>query len=643
VCADVPRDLEKIIARCLRKDPERRFQTMADVRVSLLELKEESESGRLPATAAAPAAKIRRGWVFPSCALILVTAAVFFGLRSRQPAAVRDAEPRVSPFTSYAGQQAMPAFSPDGNQIAFAWNGGQGSVPHIYAKMIGTESPLQLTSGSDRDLFPAWAPDGRSIAFLRYFSAGAAIYQVSPLGGNTHRVAQLASASGLCWTRDGKFLLVAGQQTAAQKLRIFAISVESGQARALLLDESRPASSPALSPDDRHLAFSRDITETGSELMLADLDERLEIKGEPRLLKTEQGFSKPWAWSVDGKEILFASFGGQGLPRLLRIAADGSSPPRAVAATNDGVTSAAVSTHGDRMAYSRSFGQVNVWSVPLNGPGQAGTPSVFLTSTRGEFARPNAYSPDGRRVAFESARSGKRTIWISNSDGSQAAPLIAGDAYTTGSPAWSPDGKWIAFDTRRDGNPEIYVVSSDGGPQRRITNHPSTDAVPTWSRDGKWIYFASDRTGRFEIFKIPVEGGETVQVTRNGGWGVQESPDGKYLYYARERSPNVQTLGTWASALLRMPVEGGEETKLMDGVRERAWAPAAEGVWYLWTDDPQHAELRFFDFKTNKSITAATLAKPLAPGLAISPDGRRLLYNQLDQQSSEILLVENFR
>jgi hypothetical protein len=92
-----------------------------------------------------------------------------------------------------------------------------------------------------------------------------------------------------------------------------------------------------------------------------------------------------------------------------------------------------------------------------------------------------------------------------------------------------------------------------------------------------------------------------------------------------------------------MPVEGGEETKLMDGVRERAWAPAAEGVWYLWTDDPQHAELRFFDFKTNKSITAATLAKPLAPGLAISPDGRRLLYNQLDQQSSEILLVENFR
>src|SRR5215471_6238989 len=111
--ADVPRDLDKIIARCLRKDPERRFQTMADVRVALRELKEESESGKLPMPAAAPAAKPKRVWVFAASAAVLVAAAVYFGLRSRIAPVASIAEPRTVPFTSYTTLQEAPAFSPD--------------------------------------------------------------------------------------------------------------------------------------------------------------------------------------------------------------------------------------------------------------------------------------------------------------------------------------------------------------------------------------------------------------------------------------------------------------------------------------------------------------------------------------------------
>jgi WD40 repeat protein len=305
---------------------------------------------------------------------------------------------------------------------------------------------------------------------------------------------------------------------------------------------------------------------------------------------------------------------------------------------------ATLSQRGDRLAYGRSFSDCNVWSVPLAGPGKSGTPVAFLASTRSDYSRPNSFSLDGRRLAFESDRSGKRTIWVANRDGSQAAPLIAGDAFTTGSPAWSPDGKWIAFDTRRDGNPELYVVSSDGGPARRITNHPSVDAVPSWSHDGKWIYFSSDRTGRFEIFKVPLEGGDPVQVTRNGGFGTQESADGKYLYYSRIRGPGSGSLiAVPRSPLLRMSVEDGQETQVIDGVHERSWAPVQEGIWYLWGDNPRHTELRFFDFKTGKTSSLNTLSKPIVTGLAISPDGRELLFNQIDQMGSEILLMENFR
>ncbi len=652
LCADVPRDLDKIIARCLRKDPERRFQTMADVRVSLLELKEESESGKLPATAVTPPAKSGRGWIFASCTLLLIAAAAVLVFRQRQTATAPGPEPKVTPLTSYAGAQGSPTFSPDGNQIAFSWSGGSDvAASHIYAKLIGTESPLQLTSGTDRDISPAWAPDGRSIAFIRFAVGSPSIYLVPPLGGNPRRVAQIDSPDlsifgvrlSLTWTKDGKNLLVAGRLSAGQYLQILVISVETGQMRALALGGSGSAGMAVLSPDERHLAFSNSSSDFISELMLADLNEHLEVKGAPRKLKTDGAINYPIGWTADGKEILIISGGGR--ERLiLRIPADGSAPPRALAGINDNVFTAAVSRQGDRLAYTRIFSDDNIWNAPLNGPGRLGAPSMFLASTRSDTVRPNAYSSDGRRLAIESDRSGKRTIWTANSDGTQPAPVLPGDAFTTGSPAWSPDGRWLAFDSRRDGNPEIYVISADGGPARRITNHPSKDHVPSWSHDGKSIYFSSDRTGRFEIFKVPSAGGETVQITRNGGWGTQESADGKYLYYARTRGPNDTSIAVLpAVSLLRMPAEGGEETLVMEGVRDRSWAVTAEGVWYLWAESLQRGELRFFDFKTRKTSSPLTMAKPLIVGLALSPDGTHLLFNQRDQQGSEILLMENFR
>ena len=652
VCADVPRDLDKIIARCLRKDPERRFQSMADVRVSLLELKEESESGKLPATALAPPAKAGRGWVFASCALLLISAAALFVFRQRPAETAPGPEPKVTPLTSYAGVQGSPTFSPDGNQIAFAWSGGADvAVSHIYAKLIGTESPLQLTSGADRDFSPAWAPDGRSIAFIRLAVGSQSIYLVPPLGGNPRRVAQIDSTdlsifgvrSNLTWTRDSKSLLVAARQAPGQNLRILLISVETGQTRALALGESGSFGLAVLSPDERHLAFSHSSLDYVSELTLADLDERLEVQGAPRKLKTDAAINYPIGWTADGKEILCIS-GSIRERHLVRIPADGSAPLRAQAGINDNVLTAAISRQGDRLAYTRIFSDDNIWNAPVKAPGRLSAPSMFLASTRSDAVRPNAYSSDGRRLAIESDRSGKRTIWTANSDGTQPAPVLPGDAFTTGSPAWSPDGRWLAFDSRRDGNPEIYVISADGGPARRITNHPSNDHVPSWSHDGKSIYFSSDRTGRFEIFKVPSAGGEAVQITRNGGWGIQESADGKYLYYTLTRGPNETTLATLpVVSLLRMPAEGGEETLVMEGVRDRSWAVTAEGVWYLWAESLQHGELRFFDFKTRKTSSPLTMTKPLIVGLALSPDGTHLLFNQRDQQGSEILLMENFR
>jgi serine/threonine protein kinase len=143
VAADVPRDLEKIITRCLRKDPDRRFQHMGDVKVALQELKEESDSGKLTSIAASVTlgpGKSRRMWALAGLGvlLILVVAVGLWFFRPKSHPA-----PKIVPFTSYPGRQITPAFSPDGKQVAFAWDGEKEDNFDIYVKLVDAGTPPQ--------------------------------------------------------------------------------------------------------------------------------------------------------------------------------------------------------------------------------------------------------------------------------------------------------------------------------------------------------------------------------------------------------------------------------------------------------------------------------------------------------------------
>jgi len=643
VVSDIPRDLEKIINRCLRKDPARRFQNIADVRIALLELKEESDSGKL--TVGEQPRKARRGWIIGAWCTVAV-AAIGAGTFLYYSRPTPQAEIRVTPLTSYEGFQRDPAFSPDGNQIAFAWTGRSGIVTHIYVKVIGTETSLPITFGDRMDMHPAWSPNGRSIAFIRVLSPTATgIYEVSPLGGPERQIAELFSEpyQALSWSQDGKWLVTSGRERADQPSGIFAISADSGERKRITFGNTSDEFYPALSPDSRQLAFSRALGYGIWGIFVAPVNANLEPTGRPRQLDSPRGLPRQPVWTADGKDVVFAN-GSTVNTHLWRVAADGNTPARNLSTLGEVAYQPAIAAHGERLAYVRDFNNVDIWSVKVTPSGKAGLPVQVIASPRSSWIRPGGVSLDGKRIAFESDRSGPYGIWVANIDGSQATFLTD----VSGSPAWSPDAQEIAFDSRRDTHGEIYVISADGGPARRVTTR-GDNLHPGWSRDGSWIYFDSNRTGRFEVFKVSPRGGDEIQVTRNGGFASQESPDRKFLFYTHARGLRIP--------LFKMPVAGGPEVQVLPAVHDRWWGVNNYGVWFmesattsfdpgLWlmeTPSAGHGSLRFFNFATESITTGATIPKSPAGGLAISSDGNTLVYNQVDHQATEIRLVENFR
>jgi Tol biopolymer transport system component/predicted Ser/Thr protein kinase len=637
--ADMPHDLARLVARCSRKDPNRRFQYMKDLKVELEELREESDSGRL---AAAPVAgrQPRRRLAWGAAALAVLGGAVL-GVWLLRPRTETPATPvRAVPLTSYPGSEAYPTLSPDGNQVAFSWNGEKQDNTDIYVKPVGPGTPLRLTDHPAADVSPAWSPDGRWIAFLRMPSGKLQIILIPPLGGPERVLVEMDARSEfagpwLAWTPDGKWLAAPFTETSDQAPAVCLFSIESGEKRRLT---SPPANvladaSLAISPDGRSLAFSRLRTTSANDLYVLGLTSSLTAEGEPRKLTPETGTLRGAAWTADGRAIIY-SIGGV----LLRIAATGTATPEQLVFASDGASYPVISWSRSRLVYSWGYSDSNIWRLDLAGPTQAASRSALISSSRQDVW--SAYSPDGKRIAFASDRSGSMEIWTCHSDGSNLIQLTSVGGLV-GNPRWSPDGKFIVFDSRRAGQADIFVIGAEGGNPQRLTTDPSSDTQASWSHDGRWIYFASLRTGQYQVWKMPwtpgsAREGEAVQVTKKGGYVALESPDGRFIYYANRRD----NPGLW-----RVPAQGGEEIEILPALHySKSFSVAERGIYFV---PPRKAgekhSIQFLEFATGKTFPVAIIDKPVGDRLAISPDGRSLLYEQVDQQGRDLMLVENFR
>ena len=585
----------------------------------------------------------RRAWGIGLAAAVLVGLLVWrwAGSGTQESRVTVEAPLRTVPLTSLPGQERAPALSPDGNQVAFFWDGETGNED-IYVKLVDAGTPLRLTTSPVSDRNPAWSPEGRQIAFIRFSQHESGVFIIPALGGPERRIAAVNWESrwdlygaGLSWSPDGKFLAVSDRTAPQDPASLFVLSVDRSVKRKLT---SPPAESigdlaPAISPDGQTVAFLRVKSGGVSDIYLVPL-----AGGEPRRLTFDQAWLERVAWAPDGRELVFSSGGALSSGTLWRVSTSGGQP-EPLPIGGDNANSPTISSRANRLAYVHRSMDANIWRLDIRKSARpVNPPTKLIASTRYEGG-PN-FSPDGSRIAFHSDRSGSFEIWVCDAAGLQPLQLTFLGTSNTGTPRWSPDGRRIAFDARPgEDAADIYVIDADGGAPRRVTTEPSDDVVPSWSNDGRWIYFASKRTGRWEVWKAPADGGQPVQVTKHGGFAAFESRDGQSLYYAK---------GDYVEGLWSVSVNGGEEVPLLEFPEVGYWgywAVAEKGIYFVSTDARPYA-IKFFDFATRRVVHVESLEKtPIRfdSGLALSPDGRAILYVQEDQINSDIVLVENFR
>ncbi len=250
-------------------------------------------------------------------------------------------------------------------------------------------------------------------------------------------------------------------------------------------------------------------------------------------------------------------------------------------------------------------------------------------------------SPDGRRIAFSSDRSGSDEIWVCDSNGGNAQQLTSLGGALTGTPRWSPDGKQIVFDSRVGGEANVYVIDADGGIPRKLETGTRINSLPSWSHDGMWIYFASGPTqSSLSAWRVAAAGAHATQLTKAQSSMPLESPDGQYVYFVRNTADKIR--------LWRIRPDGSGESMVdaMPPLRSDGyeWWPSGTGI-YFYAYPKGKPEVDFLDLRTSRIERIYAPDKPptlWTGGLSVSPDGKWLVYSRIDEVTSDLMLVDNF-
>ena len=350
-----------------------------------------------------------------ACALGL---SFLFYSHSSDPKRVQSA---VTPVVTNVGEKYTPSLSPDGQHLAFAWNGGAGPHFSLYVKLVGTEESIRLTKQASIDFNPVWSPDGRYIAFCRILKGGTGIYIIPALGGAERRVRKTlweeqefyqvfwsaAASRGRLMGSYSRILTVHRLNEACFYFSTIARFAGSSQTH-FAASVREGDFNPAFSPDGQTLAFARDSQGVSQSTQCRFPEERNSVLS--RISHT----SGVWR----GLLTVATSFsqrlvGSQMLVGFGRYPFGGASQNDCSSVKKE----SSLRFRGNRLVYVHARSRISTsGGGGFNSLVSAGPPDRFISSTRMESGP--QFSPDGSKIAFESTRSGAYEIWMCRSDGS---------------------------------------------------------------------------------------------------------------------------------------------------------------------------------------------------------------------------------
>lgn len=532
---------------------------------------------------------------------------------------------QTRPLTTFPGLEYGGALSPSGTQVAFSRRTPEEGTVDIYVSPITSMAPLRLTDSKGSELNPVWSPDEQHIAFIERTADTCTVFKVSALGGPAEVIATCHPSAypNLSWSPDGKTLALS-DRTESSMQAIYFVDIETGDRKQVTegLAGGRGDTGPQFSPDGKHLAFQRGAGDGVEDLYVLTLAD-----GTLKRLTCDDRSIAGADWTPDGQALIFSS-DRAGEYSFWQVAVTGGEP-----------TWVAINEFGYRPSVSRQTGQfvfehweidTNIYRLDLRNPGQA--PQVFMPSTRMDGAP--AYAPDGQRVAFTSNRSGRYDVWLGDAAGNQPFQQTTTGYHYAAGLQWSPDGQRLAFFAYQEGNADVYVIDRMGEAPRRLTTADAQDRSPFWSPDGKWIYFGSNRGEQWQIWRVSVGGGDPTPVTTVPATAGKLTADGHYLYFAREGYD-----GLW-----RMTLPDGEPEAILPQLASydaTAWDLNDAGIYFFDRTNPRQPSVSFLAHDGQSPEALYQLpSSPEDIGMSLSPDGNALLYVQIDQGESDLMLVE---
>jgi Tol biopolymer transport system component/tRNA A-37 threonylcarbamoyl transferase component Bud32 len=522
----VPRDVERIISRCLRKDPQRRWQSMADVKVALEDVLEEVETGKLGAAEGAVPAKPRSGFrilLWPAVVVIALLAGVYAGWRALKPA-----QPAFQRLTYRRGEIPAGAakFSPDGQTVVFSaqW----GSEPtNIFSMRPGS-----------REYRPLGLPEGRILSISSTGDMAILLGPTTngtpgtlarvPLSGGAPREI-LENVNDADWSPDGANLAVS--RTVGGKNRIeYPVGVVRYES-----DTSAPQLL-RVSPQGDHIAFFEHDNDVGDYTVTV-----LDMNGR------KQALSRGWqellglAWSSKGDEVWFGAAKAGGEPALRAVSLVGKE--RTVVGTPATMIIDDV-TRDQKVLVTVVDSRLGISGLPP-GAKQEQDLSWF------DASRVYDISADGSTILFAELSYGAArnpAIYLRKTDGSPAVRLGDGNH-----PALSPDGKWVACILNNGPKTELTLLPTGAGEARNISASGMHYERVEWFPDGQKVLFTGNEAGRrIRAYTQDLHGGQPKAVTSEGVPAGHVSPDGKFV---------TEVAGGELSVL---PIAGGEAKAAVD-------------------------------------------------------------------------------